>query len=92
MKNTQYKTYRKSFILKVKDFVRNFLKDSYLGRQIYPFVQRCWRAYAIPKRQKRLQNLRMPGILSGFLKTDCISDKIPLSEITFRQIRITESA
>lgn len=53
--NIQYKTYRKSFILKVKDNVRNWLKDSWLGRKAYPIVQRCWRTYAIPKRQKRLQ-------------------------------------
>lgn len=53
--NIQYKTYRKSFILKLKDNVRNWLKDSWLGRKIYPLIQRCWRAYAIPKRQKRLQ-------------------------------------
>ena len=53
--NIQYETYRKSFILKLKDNVRNLLKDSWLGRKVYPLIQRCWRAYAIPKRQKRLQ-------------------------------------
>lgn len=61
--NIQYKTYRKSFILKVKDNVRNWLKDSWLGRKIYPLIQRCWRAYAIPKRQKRLQKCG-PAVLT----------------------------
>ena len=54
-KDIQYSAYRKSFALKVKDFWRSILKESCLGRKIYPVVQRCWRAYAIPKRQKRLQ-------------------------------------
>ena len=40
--NIQYDAYRKSFTLKVKDCVRKLLKDSYLGRKIYPYVQRCW--------------------------------------------------
>lgn len=53
--NIHYENYHKSFILKVKDTVRNRLKDSRLGRKIYPLIQRCWRAYAIPKRQRRLQ-------------------------------------
>ncbi len=61
--NIQYDTYRKSFTLKVKDCVRKLLKDSYLGRKIYPYVQRCWRAYAIPKRQKRLQKCG-PAVLT----------------------------
>lgn len=53
--DVQYGAYRKSFALKVKDLGRSILKESCLGRKIYPFVQRCWRAYAIPKRRKRLQ-------------------------------------
>ena len=61
--NIQYTTYRKSFILKLKDNVRNWLKDSWLGRKTYPLIQRCWRAYAIPKRQKRLQKCG-PAVLA----------------------------
>ena len=54
-KEIQYVPHRKSFILKIKDSGRDRLKASWLGNKIYPLVQRCWRAYAIPKRQKRLQ-------------------------------------
>lgn len=61
--NIQYTTYRKSFILKLKDNVRNWLKDSWLGRKTYPLIQRCWRAYAIPNRQKRLQKCG-PAVLA----------------------------
>ena len=53
--NVKYVAYHKSLTLKIKDFVRSLLKDSRVGRKIYPWFQRCWRAYAIPKRQKRLQ-------------------------------------
>ena len=53
--NVEYNAYRKSFILTVKDTVRRFLKTSCLGRIIYPYAQKCWRSYAIPKRQRRLQ-------------------------------------
>lgn len=62
-RDIQYKTYRKSFILKLKDNVRNLLKYSWLGRKAYPLMQRCWRAYAIPKRQKRLQKCG-PSVLA----------------------------
>lgn len=51
----EYNAYRKSFILTVKDMVRRSLKTSFLGRIIYPYAQKCWRSYAIPKRQRRLQ-------------------------------------
>lgn len=51
----EYGHYHKSAILAIKDFGRKLLKDSCLGRKLYPIVQRCWRAYAIPKRQRRLQ-------------------------------------
>lgn len=50
-----YGNYRKSLALRIKDGVRMVLKSSWLGQKIYPFFQKCWRAYAIPKRQKRLQ-------------------------------------
>jgi glycerol-3-phosphate cytidylyltransferase len=50
-----YGNYRKSLALRIKDGVRKVLKSSWLGQKIYPFFQKCWRAYAIPKRQKRLQ-------------------------------------
>ena len=53
--NVEYGTYRKSFILRFKDWGRKILKDSSLGRIAYPLVQRFWRSYAIPKRQRRLQ-------------------------------------
>ena len=61
--NLKYDAYRKSFILKLKDGVRRVLKDSSLGRGVYPLIQHCWRAYAIPKRQKRLQKCG-PGVLA----------------------------
>lgn len=57
MGNTElgYGNYRKSLTLQIKDAVRKMLKSSWIGQKIYPFFQKCWRAYAIPKRQKRLQ-------------------------------------
>lgn len=47
--------YRKSFSWRVKDAVRKVLKSSAIGRAVYPFFQKCWRRYEIPKRQRRLQ-------------------------------------
>lgn len=35
--------------------VANFLKSSAFGRWIYPIVQKTYRAYAIPRRRRRLQ-------------------------------------
>lgn len=53
--NVAYGRYRKSFTLRFKDWLRKGLKDSSLGHLVYPFFQKCWRAYATPKRQRRLQ-------------------------------------
>ena len=51
-----YGKYKKSFALKLKDAVRKRLKSSpFVGRKIYPLFQRLWRAYAIPRRRRRLQ-------------------------------------
>lgn len=47
--------YKKSTVLKIKDCLRGILKTMPLGRIIYPFFQKCWRAYAVPRRQRRLQ-------------------------------------
>lgn len=51
----EYKSYRKPLNLRVKDAFRRVLKDSLFGHYLYPFFQRCWRAYIIPKRQRMLQ-------------------------------------
>lgn len=51
----RYGCYRKSFALRMKDFIRKLLKDSSVGKFVYPFFQKCWRSYAIPRRQKRLE-------------------------------------
>lgn len=51
----EYGSYRQSPVLTIKNAVRKFLKSSGLGESVYKFAQKCWRAYAIPKRQKRLQ-------------------------------------
>lgn len=50
-----YGSYKKSWSLVIKDSVRKFMKSSKFGHVFYPLLQKCWRAYAIPKRQKRLQ-------------------------------------
>lgn len=47
--------YRKSLALRIKDSVRWLLKHNAIGGgAVYAFFQKCWRAYAIPRRQKRL--------------------------------------
>ena len=51
----KYECYKKSFVLRMKDFIRKLLKDSQIGKSVYPFFQKCWRSYAIPRRQRRLQ-------------------------------------
>lgn len=54
-RETEYKKYSGSVVLSTKNEVRRILKSSRLGQKVYPFSQRCWRAYAIPKRRRRLQ-------------------------------------
>lgn len=39
----------------IKDIISGFLKGSAFGRAVYPFCRKCWRAYAIPRRRRRLQ-------------------------------------
>lgn len=51
----RYECYKKSFVLRMKDFIRKLLKNSRIGKSAYPFFQKCWRSYAIPRRQRRLQ-------------------------------------
>lgn len=51
----EYGTYHQSPVLTIKNAVRKVLKASGVGEGFYKFFQKCWRAYAIPKRQKRLQ-------------------------------------
>lgn len=54
-KEIEYGQYHQSLTLHVKNATRRILKSSALGRAVYPFFRKCWWAYAIPKRQKRLQ-------------------------------------
>ncbi len=42
-------------MLKIKNCFQELLKSSGIGRAIYPFCKKCWRAYAIPQRRRRLQ-------------------------------------
>lgn len=53
--NVEYGRYRPSGVLALKNGVRKLLKSSALGKVVYPFFQKCWRAYAVPHRQKLLQ-------------------------------------
>ncbi len=46
---------KKSFSVIIRAIVKKCLKTSALGRWMYPFFQKCWRAVVIPMRQKRLQ-------------------------------------
>lgn len=50
-----YGTYHQSLMLRIKNTTRWILKSSALGQKVYPVFQKCWRAYAIPRRRKRLQ-------------------------------------
>lgn len=53
--NVEYGKYHQSIDVTVKNAIRKMLKSSALGKTVYPFFQKCWRSYAIPRRQKRLQ-------------------------------------
>ena len=50
-----YGQYRQSRVLRLKNGIRKFLKSARVDKGIYQVCQKIWRAYAIPKRQKRLQ-------------------------------------
>lgn len=69
--NNDYGKYEKSLALRFKDSFRKILKSSRLGQKVYPFFQRYWRMYIIPKRQKLLQEQgpaalgRLHKLLSG---------------------------
>lgn len=54
-KGVEYKKYSEPLTLQIKNSIRKVLKSSVVGQTIYPLFQRCWRAYSIPKRQRRLQ-------------------------------------
>ena len=54
-KDLGYGQYRQEADVGVKNAVRKLLKSSALGKAVYPLFQKCWRAYAIPRRQRRLQ-------------------------------------
>lgn len=54
-KEIEYEQYRQPLVIKIKNGIRKVLKSSGFGKAVYPFFQKCWRSYAIPKRQKRLQ-------------------------------------
>jgi len=54
-KRVEYKKYNASMTLQIKNCIRKKLKSSVLGHAIYPFCQKCWRAYSVPKRRRRLQ-------------------------------------
>ena len=54
-KEIEYGQYHQPMMIKIKNGIRKMLKSSGLGKTVYPFFQKCWRSYAIPKRQKRLQ-------------------------------------
>lgn len=47
--------YKASLLDKIKAFAKRILKPSAIGRWIYPFVQRMYRAYSIPMKRRRLQ-------------------------------------
>lgn len=53
--NRSCKSYRKSIALRLKDFIRKFLKTVGIGGCVYRVCQWIWRAYAIPRRRKCLQ-------------------------------------
>lgn len=54
-KNVNYSIYRESLLLRIKRGAQRFLKSNAIGKTFYPMFQKMWRAYAIPRRQKRLQ-------------------------------------
>lgn len=45
----------KPMSVKIRKSLQRMLKVTFLGRLIYPFVQKCWRWYIIPKRRQLLQ-------------------------------------
>lgn len=62
--------YKESLLDKVKAFVKKVLKPSPIGRVVYPYIQRTWKSYSIPRKRRRLHKYgydvlaRMHGTLS----------------------------
>lgn len=50
-----YELYHEPIRIRIKNFIRKILKSSSFGRKLYPFFQKRWRAYNIPKRRRLLQ-------------------------------------
>ncbi len=46
--------YREPFLDRVRRFAKYLLKNSRAGVAVYPFIQKVWRAFAIPARIRRL--------------------------------------
>lgn len=66
--------YRPSMAVRVKDVIRKTLKTLGGCGLAYLFCQKCWRAYAVPRRRKRLQ-VHGPAALKrldGLMKEHCI--------------------
>ena len=49
------KTYKPTLVERAKEVAKKVLKPFAVGRWMYPVVQKAYRAYAIPKKRKRLQ-------------------------------------
>ena len=42
--------YKESMLDKIKSFVKKVLKPSPVGRLLYPYIQKLWKAYSIPRK------------------------------------------
>lgn len=46
--------YKELMLDRIKAFVKKVLKPSPVGRFLYPYIQKLWKAYSIPRKRRRL--------------------------------------